>query len=127
MPLKILQHINIRCDDVEATRDFYGSLLGLAVGPRPPFASFGYWLYAGEQPVVHIVQRPAGEAAPQPGYGALDHVAFECSDLDGTRKSLRERGINFREAIVPRDKIVQLFVRDPDGVPLELNFAAPSP
>ena len=124
MPLKALQHINIRCTDVEATREFYSGLLGLTVGPRPPFASFGYWLYAGDIPVVHIVQRPQGEAAPPAGYGALDHAAFECDDLEGTKKALREQSVVFREAVVPRDGTVQLFVRDPDGVPLELNFAS---
>lgn len=122
MPLKALQHINIRCADVEAAREFYADLLGLTAGPRPPFASFGYWLYLGEQPVVHLVQKPQGEAAAAPANGALDHVAFACADLEETRRALRERGIGFREAVVPRDQTVQIFVRDPDGVPLELNF-----
>ena len=123
MPVRGLQHVNIRCADVEATKDFYVELIGLVVGPRPPFASQGYWLYAGDEPVVHLVQRPEGEAGPRPDTGALDHVAFEGVDLEATRSALKARNTVFREAVVPRDGVIQLFVADPDGVLLELNFA----
>ncbi len=123
MPVVALQHVNIRCADVAKSRDFYVDLLGLAQGPRPPFASEGYWLYLGEDPVVHLVQKPEGEAGWGPGTGELDHVAFEGADLEAMRRHLREKNIAFREAIIPRDDIVQIFVRDPDGIQLELNFA----
>src|SRR3954462_7406549 len=123
MPVRSLQHINIRCADVEATKDFYVELIGLVVGPRPPFASQGYWLYAGNDPVVHLVQKPDGEAQSGPDTGALDHIAFEGIALDATRSALKARGKVFREAVVPRDGVIQLFVPDPDGVLLELNFA----
>lgn len=121
MPIRRLQHINIRCSDVEASRDFYVAL-GLTVGPRPPFQSRGYWLYAGDEPVVHLVQRPAEERKKGPGTGDLDHVALEGADLEGMRRVLRQRGYSFREAVVPRDNVTQVFVADPDGVTLELNF-----
>ncbi len=123
MPVRSLQHVNIRCADVEASKDFYVALIGLVVGPRPPFASQGYWLYAGDEPVVHLVQKPAGEAVRGPDTGALDHIAFEGVDLKATRSGLKARGKAFREAVVPRDGVIQLFVTDPDGVLLELNFA----
>lgn len=123
MPVIQLQHINIRCADVEASRHFYVSLLGLREGPRPPFESRGYWLYLGEEPRVHLVQKKPGEAKLGPGTGELDHIAFEGQDLDGMRKILKANGYAFREAIVPRDNVTQVFVADPDGVTLELNFA----
>ena len=122
MPIRRLQHINIRCTDVEKSRQFYADLLGLKSGPRPPFTSRGYWLYADEEPVVHLVQKPPGEASLGPGTGELDHVAFEGKDLASTRETLRSRQYAFRETIVPRDNVTQLFVSDPDGVMLELNF-----
>src|SRR5713101_8437094 len=100
MPVEGFQHINTRSADVERTRDFYVRVLGLRVGDRPPFQSTGYWLYLGDQAVVHLVQRGP----------------------DDTRQALRAAGIPFREAVVPRDKTVQIFVHDPDGIKLELNF-----
>jgi catechol 2,3-dioxygenase-like lactoylglutathione lyase family enzyme len=121
MPATAFQHVNTRSLDVERTRDFYVRL-GLRVGDRPPFASRGYWMYLGDHPVVHLVQRKDGEPA-QDGSGNVDHVAFHAVDLEGTKRALTEAGLAFREAIVPRDQTVQLFVRDPDGITVELNFA----
>ncbi len=124
MPVDTFQHFNIRSAHLEAAREFYTRVLGLRVGDRPPFASTGYWLYLGDDAVVHLVQRPAGDSA-QPGAGALDHVAFRGVDLDATRRALHEAAIPFQEAVVPRDGNVQIFVHDPDGLKIELNFAPP--
>ena len=122
MPVDALQHINIRASDVERTRDFYVRVLGLRVGDRPPFTSTGYWLYLGEEPVIHLVQKTSEEPASAANTGAIDHIAFRGVDLEGTRRALGQEGLAFREAIVPRDSSIQLFVRDPDGVSIELNF-----
>jgi hypothetical protein len=35
---------------------------------------------------------------------------------------LAARGVGYEERIVPRDRQTQLFLRDPDGVAVELNF-----
>jgi catechol 2,3-dioxygenase-like lactoylglutathione lyase family enzyme len=121
MPVDQFQHINTRSADVEASRRFYEEILGFRVGDRPPFASTGYWLYLGNQPVVHLVQRPAGDPA-QHGAGNLDHIAFRGVDLEATRQTLQAAGIQYREAVVPRDGSIQIFVHDPDGIRIELNF-----
>jgi catechol 2,3-dioxygenase-like lactoylglutathione lyase family enzyme len=124
MPVTTLQHVNIRCANAGRSRDFY-QLLGLTEGPRPPFASTGYWMYAGDEPIVHLVQKKPDEPVLGPGTGALDHVALGAVNLAAMREELNRRGIGFREAVVPRDGSVQLFVADPDGVTLELNFPGP--
>jgi catechol 2,3-dioxygenase-like lactoylglutathione lyase family enzyme len=121
MPISAFQHVNTRSADVERTKAFYVRL-GLRVGDRPPFASRGYWLYLGEQPVLHLVQRPDGQPHHDDA-GNVDHIAFAATDLEGTRRQLAEAGLPFREAIVPRDGSIQIFVRDPDGITVELNFA----
>ena len=123
MPVHELQHVNIRCANVDAAREFYVRALGLTVGPRPPFQSRGYWMYAGGQPIVHLVQRPAGEA-PASGPGNVDHVGLGGVDLAGTRAHLQAEGIPYREQVVPGNGSVQIFVMDPDGVRVELNFDA---
>jgi catechol 2,3-dioxygenase-like lactoylglutathione lyase family enzyme len=116
-----LQHINLRSADVDRSRDFYVEVIGLEVGPRPPIASAGYWLYLGQVPVIHLVQHPADSSAPS-GSGAVDHVAFHGIDFEATRARLSALGLAFREAVIPRDGTRQLFVHDPDGVKIELNF-----
>jgi catechol 2,3-dioxygenase-like lactoylglutathione lyase family enzyme len=120
------QHINTRSTDVERTRAFYERVLGLRVGDRPPLASTGYWLYAGDEPIVHLIQRPDGEP-DDAGHGNFDHVAFSCADLEGIRNALRLAGVPFRETVSPRDGAIQLRVQDPDGINLELNFDAVHP
>jgi len=125
MAMGALQHINIRCADVGRSRDFYVDIMGLSEGPRPPFASNGYWLYAGSEPVVHLVEKPADEAVRGPGTGDLDHIAFVGHGLEAFKASLSAAALPFREAVVPRDGTVQIFVRDPDDVQLELNFSEP--
>lgn len=121
MPIDAFQHVNTRCADVERTRDFYVRL-GLRAGERPPFASHGYWMYVNDQPVLHLVQRNAGDTHHE-GSGNVDHIAFQAVDLEGTKRALAEAGFSFRETRVPRDNTLQLFVKDPDGVTVELNYA----
>jgi catechol 2,3-dioxygenase-like lactoylglutathione lyase family enzyme len=121
MPVNTFQHVNTRSADVERTKDFYVRL-GFRVGDRPPFASRGYWLYLDGQPVMHLVQRKDGDVHHD-GSGNVDHVAFHAVDLEGMKRALTEAGVSFREAVVPRDNTIQLFVRDPDGITVELNFA----
>ena len=122
MPVDQLQHVNIRCADVERSRDFYVRSLGLIQGHRPPFASKGYWLYVGDVPAVHLVQRFADSTQEMTGGGSIDHVAFRGVDLDATRARLNAGAVSFNETVVPRDGTIQLFILDPDGVKLELNF-----
>lgn len=124
MPLNALQHVNIRCANAGASRDFYVDVIGLKEGYRPPFNFPGHWLYLGDVAVIHLVQKPPGEDAKGPGSGEIDHVAFGGTDLDDMRARLTASGLAFEEKVVPRDGIIQLFVRDPEGVKLELNFPA---
>lgn len=124
MAMGPLQHINIRCADAERSRAFYTDIMGLSVGARPPFASVGYWLYQGEEPIVHLVQKPAGETVKGPGTGNLDHIAFSGRDLAAFRNTLASAGVAFEERLVPRENVTQVFVTDPEGIRLELNFPA---
>jgi catechol 2,3-dioxygenase-like lactoylglutathione lyase family enzyme len=54
--------------------------------------------------------------------GRLDHIAFAASDVENVRKRLQARNVKFREQIVPRTGDTQIFLYDPDGVGVELNF-----
>jgi extradiol dioxygenase family protein len=117
-------HYNLRAPRplLEALRAFYCDVVGLSVGPRPPFRSFGHWLYAGEQAVLHL-----SESAPREDSGAavnttFDHAAFSCSGLVGYERKLTQRGIQYRVARVPETGQTQLFFKDPAGNGVELNF-----
>jgi catechol 2,3-dioxygenase-like lactoylglutathione lyase family enzyme len=123
MPLTELNHVTVRTEDLEGTRDFYRDALGLAEGPRPPLAFPGYWLYCGEQAVVHLVP-PSGQIGAGEGdaTGNFDHVAFTADDFEGMRRRFERLGLAFRENEVPGIRLRQLFVQDPNKVMIELNF-----
>ena len=136
-----LNHYSIRTTDLQACERFYCGLLGLVVGPRPPFPFPGLWLYTGDTTVwanaaVHIIgidrNDPAGlkqylgdrEESGLHGSGAVDHVAFFATGLAETLARLREHGVELRERLVPLLNLHQVFVDDPNGVVVELNFPA---
>jgi catechol 2,3-dioxygenase-like lactoylglutathione lyase family enzyme len=126
MPVELLEHYTIRCASLERTRDFYRDVLGLAEGERPNFPFRGYWMYLGAVPIVHLVDARESEARDGAHNGtdtaALDHIAFRGRDLDATRATLQAHGLKFRETGVPGGRLRQIFVPDPDGILIELNF-----
>jgi len=130
MSLGILQHYTIEPSNLEATKTFYCDVLGLENGDRPPLGFPGYWLYSGGVPTVHLL----GERKPREGIvvrgtekkfdntGRFDHIAFSASDLAGVRKRIAGKNVKFREQVIPRTGGTQIFLYDPDGVGVELNF-----
>ncbi|MBV9996994.1 MAG: VOC family protein [Caulobacteraceae bacterium] len=120
MALRGLDHITVRCADIARSRSFYAEALGLRDGERPGVSIPGAWLYLGDRPVVHLFAavEDAGEAA---GAG-FDHFAFEADDLPNVRARLERLGVAFRESDIPDMRLHQLFLRDPDGVKIEINF-----
>ena len=134
-----VNHVTLCCsvDQWPSVEDFYKEVLGLRVGPRPAFDFPGTWLYAGEEPIIHLaatLRQPTvgaipGSALPAvtPGAaastGPIDHVALRMAGaLDEWRCRLVARGIRFAEAPVPDFPLYQFFLHDPLGVKIELNF-----
>lgn len=119
-----LSHINFHAprELLDALKDFYCEVVGLRAGARPPFSAFGYWLYAGDLPIVHLLEAAPGEARTADAVNTFDHVAFDCRDRVAVEKAIAGRGIAYRVARVPDSKQVQIFLRDPAGNKVELNF-----
>jgi catechol-2,3-dioxygenase len=119
-------HYNLRAPRalLESLRVFYCDVVGLGVGHRPPMASFGYWLYAGDSGVLHLSEAATSEQRGQAVAGTFDHVAFTCTDCAGFEASLKRHGVAYRLARVAQTGQVQLFFKDPAGNGVELNFAA---
>ncbi len=128
MKLQRLEHVLIIARDLEATKDFYADVIGLRVGKRPDFGFPGYWLYLGDTPCIHLGSRERGGAAaaggPDSGTGAIDHIAFHAEDIDAARARLDAAGIDYDHRLVPGAPLQQLFLVDPNGVKIELNFPA---
>ena len=136
-----LNHFSIRTTDLEASRRFYSEVLGLTVGPRPDFPFPGLWMYRGEHgdlanAAVHIIgidpSDPEGlkqylgerDEVGLKGSGAVDHIAFFADGLAEMLTKLGNLSIDYQERTVPSIGLHQLFLNDPCGVVIELNYAA---
>ena len=54
MPLSHIEHFLVAADDIDATRDWYARVLGMASGAHPDFGFPVHWMYLGGVDVVHI-------------------------------------------------------------------------
>lgn len=120
-----LDHYNLRVPDemLDSLCRFYAEVLNLDIGPRPPFRSRGFWLYAGEQPLLHLTASGAGSGTGPQSTGWFSHVAFKCTNLAAAEQALRAHGIVYEYDEVPELKQTQLFFTDPAGIGVELNFS----
>ena len=122
--IQAMNHFTALSDDLDATRKFYGEMLGLVEGPRPPFKFPGIWFYAGERPILHII---SGRPLPADPAGVIDHMAFTARDLPATAAKLKERGIAYDLRRLAGGTQWQLFCRDPHGAMVELDFDGSEP
>ena len=144
MDIKRVDHYSIRTLDLDASRRFYTEVIGLKAGPRPPFDFPGFWLYGGEPPeslhnsernygIVHLMGVAPGltdylgdkdAAALKGGTGPLDPVAFAAAGRDAMIERCRRHNVSYFERDVPLLGLRQMFIKDPDGVTIELNYPA---
>jgi catechol 2,3-dioxygenase-like lactoylglutathione lyase family enzyme len=132
MGLESLDHYFVRANDLEATRAFYCDVLGFDVMPRPNFPFPGYWLGVNGRVQVHMGQNGipdqehvyAGTRADSvtDQTGVVDHIAFSATDPTGVSRRLTEHGVESEHRWIGGFGIAQLFVHDPNGVVVELNF-----
>ena len=124
MSVGVLDHFNIRTRDLKGTVRFYQDILGLENGARPNFAFPGAWLYSEGRAVVHLVDISPTDEAQKPDSGVVHHVAFISRDFAGMKQRLQARGVEFEARQVPGGALWQIFIRDPNGVMIELNYEA---
>ena len=121
MAVSGMNHFTILTDDVERTVRFYGDLMGLKAGSRPSLNFPGAWLYAGDQPILHVIGgRPKSELKP----GVIDHMAFTGRDLSATLAMLEREKVEHVCRQQVGSGVWQVFFHDPNGAKVELDFAA---
>ena len=136
-----LNHFSIRTTDLHATQVFYETVLGLTIGPRPAFPFPGLWLYNGDHSttanaMVHVIgidkNDPEGlkqylgdrDLSSLHGTGAVDHIALMATGLEKMLAHLKNLAVPCRERTVPSLGLHQLFLDDPCGLVIELNYPA---
>jgi catechol 2,3-dioxygenase-like lactoylglutathione lyase family enzyme len=129
-----MEHYLVISEDIDATRDFYCDVLGMTVGFRPKLDFPGYWLYLGNVPCLHIAEwetyavwtKEVGipMSTKAPGTGPVDHIAFNGADYDTTLERIAARGLDYSLNLLDDIGLRQIFIKDPNGLTLELNFRA---
>lgn len=132
MPITDINHYLVRAADLEQTRQFYEDVLGFSQAPRPDFPFPGYWMGVNGGVQVHLAPAnidnrelyflgtPADAA--NDNTGVIDHVAFVATDHAGLLARMREKNVPFRARFMADANLYQMFVTDPNGITIELNF-----
>ena len=136
MRLTHIEHFLVAADDIDATRDWYARVLGMQPGPHPDFGFPVHWMYVGGVDIVHI--GPSGKSAGDiqkkylgrtsqdagSGTGAIDHIAFRATGLRAMLEHLQKNKISFTQRRANGQALFQLFLFDPNGIKIELNYSA---
>ena len=134
MAVEHLEHFLIQSRDIAATRDWYVRVLGFREGEHPDFKFPVCWLYLGAKDVIHITEggKSVSENRMQylgqqsdalEGTGVIDHMAFRCTGLAQMMEHLQAVKVPFKKRQVDDQGLFQLFLMDPNGIKIELNFA----
>jgi catechol 2,3-dioxygenase-like lactoylglutathione lyase family enzyme len=108
--------VSVPVTDLERSTRFYEETLGLERVPGP-----GGWpeFQLGENLSLYLVD-PAniGEAFSGPHTA---HIALRVPDVEGVRRELEEKGIEFQGDVLDTGVCHMAFFRDPDGNALMLH------
>lgn len=132
MTVLSLDHVNLRTRNVARTLDFFRNVLEMEVVPPPGRANTdeaGWILDDSGLAIVHVgslsLPYPSDTFDPpvEPGgRGPVHHVALSCTGYEEMKKRFKTRDLVFAENEVPQISLRQLFVQEPSGIMLELNF-----
>jgi catechol 2,3-dioxygenase-like lactoylglutathione lyase family enzyme len=121
MAISAMNHFTVLTDDVTRTVHFYCNLLGLTEGARPDLGFPGAWLYAGDAAVLHVI---GGKSREQLHPGVIDHMAFSATGLSETLAMLITYNVEHTCRRQTGTGTWQVFLFDPNGARVELDFAA---
>jgi len=132
MAITGFDHVNIRTMNVPATLEFFRDVLDMKIRPFPGRSdteTAGWVLDQNDTTLIHVNHGKeiyptdaTSPWSPVEGSGAVHHVALNCAGYDATKKRLTARNLDFVENAVPQINLRQLFVREPNGIMIELNF-----
>ncbi len=105
---------------LDEVKQFYCDALGLKEGYRPKVIKKGYWLYSDDAALIHLEE--SRDALQTGHHGHLDHVAFESTDVKSLIDRLNYMNVSYRSSYIEDLHLTQLFVFDPVGNKIEINF-----
>jgi catechol 2,3-dioxygenase-like lactoylglutathione lyase family enzyme len=119
---KSLNHVSVGATNLDDSVRFYTEVLGLQVIPSPTFSFPVTWMRAGNLQ-VHLFER-SEQAYRAP---AFNHFGIEMDDFMAVYQRIKELDLHepvafFSAVYELPDGTVQMYVRDPAGNLVELDF-----
>jgi catechol 2,3-dioxygenase-like lactoylglutathione lyase family enzyme len=116
-----LNHVSVHATDLAASVRFYEEVLGMQRIPTPRFAFPVQWLRLGDLQ-FHVFLREGDVPAP-----VFHHIGINVDDFERAYQTALELGIHDAEAFFSHvyelpDGSVQMYIRDPAGNLLELDW-----
>ena len=119
MDIKRLDHANLRTTRLDEMVEWYGRVLHMFPGDRPPFDFPGAWLYRHGQALVHLV----GVDAPGTTENlAMEHYALQATGLTDFLNHMQTHNVETRIGKLPEFGIIQVNIWDPDGNHIHVDF-----
>jgi YD repeat-containing protein len=114
-----LTHVSVHAHDLEESARFYKELFGMEEVPAPDFPFPVRWLRVGDLQ-LHLFQ--SGDPAPR-----THHFGIDVDDFEAAYRKVGELGAGdgsgyFSKVYQLPDGAVQLYVRDPAGNLVEINW-----
>ena len=117
-------HVSLSAKDPEGMKDFLVSLLGLTLGQRANLPFAGYFLYAGDQDLVHIFGRDESsdeQSLNSSSQNIVHHVSFSSDDYEETMHRIQKLGAAFKINEMPDSDMKQIFVHAPESLLIEIQ------
>ena len=119
MDIQRLDHANLRTTRLNEMIEWYGRVLDMPTGDRPPFSFPGAWCYRHGKALVHLV------GVEQEGCTEnlkLEHFAFSATGLKEFLEHLDKHSETTRVGRLPGFEMVQVNIWDPDGNHIHVDF-----
>jgi catechol 2,3-dioxygenase-like lactoylglutathione lyase family enzyme len=122
MPFSI-EHVSIRCRDMEGSIDFYRRMFDARVILRRNLSDSRRiaFLHIGDTMLELMYMGPAKEPIDSREHYGIHHVGIKTDDFETAYRDLRAKGAEFLgEPFEPTPGIRLVFLRDPNGTVIEL-------
>ena len=117
-----IDHVNIRTTQLDVMVNWYTETLGLNAGKRPNSRSVGAWMYAGDTPLVHLVEIADSAAIGSESSLKLEHFSLKATGAASFESQLNATGEKFHRAEIAEINLVLYNLWDPDGNHIHVDF-----
>ncbi|QLE55103.1 VOC family protein [Nostoc sp. TCL26-01] len=116
------EHLNVACQDIDATQQFYQTLFpDWYVRAQGKSDNGDRWIHFGNHQFYISLNDYAGQKRLQQPYEGIgiNHVGFVIADGEAMKQWLEKQGIEYYTMTAPETKH-RIYVNDPDGNEIEL-------